>query len=84
MYIPFSESTEGNTTSNMFEYKQSFKLLISSHSEVSRGRHQNLTETLNVKINGGGGPKILLCKDRELIAEKVFIQHIDGFSHLMK
>ncbi len=26
----------------------------------------------NVKTNGGGGPKILLCKDRELIAEKVW------------
>ncbi len=40
-----------------------------------------MTEILylySVKIDRGGGPQILSCKDSELIAEKVFSQHIDG------
>ncbi len=37
----------------------------------------------SVKINGGGGPQILSCKDSELIAEKVFSLHIDGSNHLL-
>ena len=45
-----------------------------------------MTEILylySVKINGEGGPQILSCKDSELIAEKIFSQHIDGLKHLL-
>ena len=46
---------------------------------VPWGRHQNMTEILylhSVKIDWGGGPQILSCKDSELIVEKVFTNEI--------
>ncbi len=45
-----------------------------------------MTEILylySVKIDGERGLQILSCKDSELIAGKVFSQHIDGLNHLL-
>ncbi len=42
-----------------------------------------IVDLYNVKIGRGGGQRILSFKDKKLIIEKVFSQHIDGFNQLM-